>query len=263
MADVAGLVSSIITFVDLTAKIVSRVHEYLVQATDTPKVLINIDTILPLLAKSLETVRTQALTAHLNDEVVDQLHRVVNGALTQIEKLEKCIQILTPARQSSTFQKVDKAVKGVFKYDARVDQALEKLRQYLDTISFYHSIASVATAKEIVKALHVIDNDNRDRRYQEENELVKAWVNGAPRDDYIDICLANRSPGTCEWLQQSSTFQKWSSPEFTDDAPKFLWIHGPPGIGKTFISASIFTELEKSASDTTVAFFWSSEKHNA
>jgi len=47
-------------------------------------------------------------------------------------------------------------------------------------------------------------------------------------------CLAN----TGSWLHQVPQFQAWMS-----KSTPLLWIHGPPGFGKTFLAASIIASL--------------------
>jgi len=62
-----------------------------------------------------------------------------------------------------------------------------------------------------------------------------------------------RLPKTCEWIAREAAFQNWTSPE--GQSP-ILWIHGPPGCGKTFLAQYIVDEIGQTAgSHATISYF--------
>jgi AAA ATPase domain len=48
--------------------------------------------------------------------------------------------------------------------------------------------------------------------------------------------------GTCKWLEELTEYSSWVEPE---DPTRFLWIYGPPGKGKTFLSIYVANELRQ------------------
>ena len=72
---------------------------------------------------------------------------------------------------------------------------------------------------------------------------------------------------TCEWIQQESAYREWKNWE--ESSSPILWIHGPPGCGKSFLAQYIVEDLKtteyKSAvlsyfcdSSSTPALVWRS-----
>ena len=53
-----------------------------------------------------------------------------------------------------------------------------------------------------------------------------------------------RLEGTCDWILDREEFQAWIAPERFSDAVKILWIQGPPGSGKTFLTTRIIDHLQ-------------------
>ncbi|KAH6960046.1 hypothetical protein BKA56DRAFT_600288 [Ilyonectria sp. MPI-CAGE-AT-0026] len=71
-----------------------------------------------------------------------------------------------------------------------------------------------------------------------------------------------RTPGTCEWLQENDTFKSWLSGK-----NQHLWISGGPGKGKTVLSIYLSQQLEArfSVEEGVVLFYFcrhEDEKHN-
>lgn len=64
--------------------------------------------------------------------------------------------------------------------------------------------------------------------------------------------IAQRHPGTLEWIPEQPIYQQWVSKQSTSS---LLWISGGPGCGKTVISAYLLTQLEKRV-DSRVAYFF-------
>jgi AAA ATPase domain len=52
----------------------------------------------------------------------------------------------------------------------------------------------------------------------------------------------NVTSGTCKWLKEVTEYGSWIEPE---DPTRFLWIYGPPGKGKTFLSIYVANELRQ------------------
>ena len=67
-----------------------------------------------------------------------------------------------------------------------------------------------------------------------------------------------RLEGTCGWILKTREFATWVSPEFAAGV-RALWIHGPPGFGKTVLCAHIVRLLTKGLPCPVAHFFFSSD----
>ncbi|KAL2257576.1 hypothetical protein VTK26DRAFT_9458 [Humicola hyalothermophila] len=105
-------------------------------------------------------------------------------------------------------------------------------------------------------------------------QLAQAFdVAERPDGDLIRI-LDKIHAGSCEWLTSNSTFQDWlqcepmdTNPDvkaITSDpprtTPRFLWLNGPPGSGKSIASGHVIKYLESYNLDCAYFFFKSNEK---
>ncbi|KAH8901577.1 ankyrin, partial [Thozetella sp. PMI_491] len=82
---------------------------------------------------------------------------------------------------------------------------------------------------------------------------LSSRIGGVDAKTTYDSALRDRHPGTCEWVLELDELCVWQR----DGPPwaKLLWIHGPPGFGKTFLSAWITRYLEET-SLVPVAYFF-------
>lgn len=90
---------------------------------------------------------------------------------------------------------------------------------------------------------------------------IHCWLQAPLGDTIYDQCIKNRCVGTCEWLFKDDIYQKWEN--FTpttnsDSRDRFLWLNGPPGIGKTFLAASIIHKLK--AQGYVIYYFFREDK---
>jgi ankyrin repeat protein len=109
-------------------------------------------------------------------------------------------------------------------------------------ISLAETIASI---KQSVMNPH-ISNEERRRR-------LSAWINAIDTKTTYETALQRHHDGTCEWALQLEELQTWASPQPAQG--KLLWIHGPPGFGKTFMSAWITQHLIKESQGPVSYFF--------
>lgn len=100
-----------------------------------------------------------------------------------------------------------------------------------------------------------------DGAYIAENaRQANKWLLGkyVPNELY-ENCSKVRLAGTCDWILEQPEFVDWASSHFQGATPKWLWINGPPGFGKTIL-CSRMTEHLSASLDTPVAhFFFSSD----
>ena len=90
-------------------------------------------------------------------------------------------------------------------------------------------------------------------------ERLLVWLNAVFTVEELEMALNSQTQETCRWILQRDKFQDWASPTTATDAAKVLWIHGPPGFGKTVLCASIVKHLRDQNPSRVAYFFCVSE----
>lgn len=81
------------------------------------------------------------------------------------------------------------------------------------------------------------------------------WIKAVSTEEEYDEALRERHKDTCSWIFGKDEFLDWRGPILGAGTPGVLWIHGKPGTGKTFLTASI-VEFLKQHSSCPVAYFF-------
>ena len=82
-------------------------------------------------------------------------------------------------------------------------------------------------------------------------------ITGPPEDEF-SFYYDRWMPGSCSWIsKKDSQFTKWISDAMN---PQALWIHGPPGSGKSVLATYIINELRALGSFCTYYFFRSGDR---
>lgn len=63
-----------------------------------------------------------------------------------------------------------------------------------------------------------------------------------------------RLPHTCEWILREPTYNAWKS--WDDASPPTLWIHGPPGCGKSYLTQYIIENLKATEDKSAVLSYF-------
>ena len=87
---------------------------------------------------------------------------------------------------------------------------------------------------------------------------LEKWLKAFYTDDEYDHSLRSRLEGTCDWFLQREQFQTWMATHAASEA-RILWIHGPPGFGKTILTARLIHHLRQIPSLHIASFFCKSE----
>ncbi|KAK5075951.1 hypothetical protein LTR70_009863 [Exophiala xenobiotica] len=259
-----GLASGIITFLDITVKIVARTREFLDQAENAPASLKCIDHRLPLLEKSLQLIHDEILSHRVDDELESKLLIVLKAVGDELERLQSYVTVLSPQCPSSKLQKFNRAIKSVLVYEGKINRALKKLDGYVDTLSFFGNSIVVGRTGRIEQntestsqVLATLANDNCVTEGNRERDAILAWLDGIPRDNWVDTCLDRKSAGSSTWIFENRPYLAWLSKDPLEWPSRFLWIHGPAGCGKTFVAATMF-DLFESSDIEAAAVFWKS-----
>ncbi|KAL1881783.1 hypothetical protein Daus18300_000836 [Diaporthe australafricana] len=98
-------------------------------------------------------------------------------------------------------------------------------------------------------------------------KLISTFL-GVEQRPGVDLLTVSgkQHPGTCTWLTTHPSFQAWCAEELESDLPispkndrdyrpRFLWLHGAPGSGKSVACGHIIQHLESCDLDCSFCFF--------
>ncbi|KAL1857635.1 hypothetical protein Daus18300_010275 [Diaporthe australafricana] len=77
---------------------------------------------------------------------------------------------------------------------------------------------------------------------QQRFQTLKTRMSPRTYDERLDWLLNRSYQGSAEWLVKNKSFLDWL--EMSNTATRWLWIHGIPGSGKTFLCATMVTEAK-------------------
>lgn len=85
---------------------------------------------------------------------------------------------------------------------------------------------------------------DQETEFQDQQRFQTLKTRMSPRtyDDQLDRLLMRSCQGSAKWLVKDKSFLSWL--ETSNTAVKWLWIHGIPGSGKTFLCAAAVTEAK-------------------
>ena len=90
------------------------------------------------------------------------------------------------------------------------------------------------------------------------DQLVR-WIDAISTAEDYDRARCDRLESTCDWILEREEFQTWIASERVSEAVKILWIRGPAGSGKTFLTTRIIDYLR---SRTSVVHFFCFYAHS-
>ncbi|KAG5766962.1 hypothetical protein H9Q72_004972 [Fusarium xylarioides] len=106
----------------------------------------------------------------------------------------------------------------------------------VENAPFATSSAGIANIQQTLDGIQA-------RNKRELEKEIYSWIGGSQNERYQDS-LRQRLSGTCDWVFQRPVFREWLGPEFAS-GPKFLWLNGRPGFGKTVLCAKIVQDLSR------------------
>ena len=142
MAEVAfgaiGLASSIITFVEFSGKVISRLREYSSDIQETPAVLRDVENQIPLLMNILGRLPVEPGDVSMSIDVEQEISRTVEGCTRQLTTLDELIQKILLTASDSRLQRTRKAFAslGAEKKILGIQRTLET---YKSSINIYLS----------------------------------------------------------------------------------------------------------------------------
>ena len=244
MADAAaivGLVASIASLVDLSVKVVSRLHDFTSESSDVPESFRSLWIRLPLLTATLQHIQSQAEAGRLPDEVMKALKAVVDNTSEQVSTVQTCLSKVLPSDGASKLERALKALKSLAKED-KAQQALEKIHMSNDFLVLYQTTRHVDTGDRILE------------------ELSKLSVAPPASSKSFGVCLgqapqiaADAFIGRTYELQQ---LHDWLSPKSQPNCQRIMSIVGMGGMGKTQLSLAHVRDC----ADDYSSVFWVNAK---
>lgn len=151
-AAVVGLIASIASLVDLSAKVASRLHDFTSKSSDVPESFRSLQTRLPLLTVTLQHIRSQVVAGHLPQDVTRALNAVINNTCEQISTIQISLSTILPSDAASKLERASKALKSLAK-DDKIQRVLEKIYRNNDTLVLYQTTRHIDTGDRILETL--------------------------------------------------------------------------------------------------------------
>ncbi|GAB1316489.1 hypothetical protein MFIFM68171_06699 [Madurella fahalii] len=164
--------------------------------------------------------------------MADSLETVA-GIITRYTELETRVLIRTSSLTNQLSVALVKLYGAVLKF-------LAQAAKYYGQSTLKRTLKSVANS-----AKHMVEGRRK---------KLSAWINGIDTKNTYETALQYHHAGTCEWALNLAEFHAWESPG--DTGPRLLWIHGPAGFGKTFLSAWIIRHLKEKKNQREPSYFF-------
>jgi hypothetical protein len=240
-AAVIGLVSSIASLVDLSAKVVSRVHEFAFKISDIPESFRSLSTRLPLLKASLERITIQARAGRLPNDMTEALQAVVDSTLAQVLIVQARLSGIIPPENTSKTERALKALKSLAKED-KICQAVDKIHKDIDFLVLHQTTQHVDTGDRILE------------------ELLKLNLAPPVVPQSFGVCLGQAPEIDPDaFIGRKSELQRLREILFPDTRPHrqcIVTISGMGGVGKTQLSLAYVRECAEEYSSV----FWVNAK---
>jgi hypothetical protein len=136
-----SVAANIIQLVDFSAKVVRRLEQFHSDVGEVPKSLRHINAELPVLSTTLQQIREAVEAESVGKGTKDALIPVVDECREQIAQLDAILAKTLPATNDSWRTKSKKAIISLHQ-DDKVESIAKILRNYITTLTFYHTAAS-------------------------------------------------------------------------------------------------------------------------
>lgn len=240
-AAVIGLVASIASLVELSTKVVSRLHEFTSKASEIPESLRSLLIRLPLLTATLQCIQMQAEAGRLPDDVTNALKAVVDNTSEQVSAVQTCLSKIVPPDGASKLERALKALRSLANED-KVQQAMEKIYKNNNILVLHQTTRHVDTGDRILE------------------ELSKLSLTLPASIKSFGVCLGQAPQITPDaFIGRTNELQKlqdWLLLEYHPDRQCIVSIVGMGGLGKTQLSLAYV----RNCSSAYSSIFWVNAK---
>ena len=139
-----GLAASIVTFVDVSSKVLARLRDFHLITQEAPEVFQDIKARLPLMIDIMTRIKKRCGDGSMPIDAQHALSDAVEGCLKQIALLDRLIEKMLPTSTDSPLRRARKAIVSVRK-EKDLAAIQSTLRGYEGTLTLYFSERSVAS----------------------------------------------------------------------------------------------------------------------
>ncbi|KAI2633858.1 hypothetical protein GGS21DRAFT_115997 [Xylaria nigripes] len=191
---------------------------------------------------------------------------VPNGPLAQGKSvLREDTQLNNHPGMASRMVKLKWALRNKARFIALIDSFNKLVQNLYNLVPLDQSTSAEQKVSEIEgndsASLHAtIQSILADMKKQRDDEVrseLHNWLDTYDTDRRYHDFIRRRLEGTCEWIFNRSEFLQWQS--FTSENTEVLWIHAPPGYGKTILCARVIEKLLERPERPLAYSFFSSE----
>jgi hypothetical protein len=137
-AAAAGLASSIITFVDFSARVLKRLNQYNSAVHDSPDVFRSIAMQLPVVASVLRRTKDACHDGSLPRDAPKILGGAMADCQAVVKKLDELIDKIAPAAHDSALQRFGKSVVAAYR-EADANELHERLCRSVGVFNLYYA----------------------------------------------------------------------------------------------------------------------------
>lgn len=186
-----GLVSSIITCIEMSSKVAHRLEYYLARTKNPPHIFITLGDQLPLLIQTFQQIKSACDENKLDLDSQKALVRTVEGCVRLTTLLENYLNDCLPIENDSFAQKAKKVVKSI-RSEKAIEDIQRTLEAYRSTLTLYFSHLSIMAPGD-----SVVDAKVKPGYYEVPAMAVHHFVRRTYLLDAIGSHFRdNRDPGT-------------------------------------------------------------------
>lgn len=238
-----GLAAAIVQFVDFSAKIITRLEEFVAATDNIPECFRDIKAQLPLIVNTLQSIRVQAESDHLSEVAANALKAVVDRSVEEAHTLIVILDKALPKGASSTFQVRLQALKSLA-CDKKVQKSVDRLLQHIQVLNFSQNTNSCETIERLSQKLlkSSITSSNTTSTFS-----FGLNIGNAPQIE--DGAFIGRE-------SEIEQLKEYLGPQNTVSTQKVVAITGMGGLGKTQLSLAFAKQYYQEFS----SIFWLNAK---
>ena len=141
-----GVISSIISCIDMTFKVADRLEYYLSRTKEPPQIFRTLYDQLPLLIETFEEIKTACEKETISAEQQKSLLKTVQGCVRLTTLLEAQLEECLPLPDDSFLTKGKKAIKSI-KAERNIAEIQRILETYKSTLTLYFSHLTIMASQ--------------------------------------------------------------------------------------------------------------------